>query len=104
MTDINTSLLVQMRATARDANGIGNEAEKVAESNFDDILKNFVDGVNESQQRSVQVAKDFSMERGDVGLADAMLAMQEARIHFQSMVQIRNQLVKAYEEIMRMPV
>ena len=33
-----------------------------------------------------------------------MIAMQEASVAFQLMVQVRNKVVESYQELMRMPV
>jgi len=40
----------------------------------------------------------------NVSLADAMIASQKASVAFQATVQVRNKLVAAYEEVMRMSV
>jgi flagellar hook-basal body complex protein FliE len=41
---------------------------------------------------------------GSIDVHDAMIALQRADMTFQLSVQIRNKLVQAYQEIMRMPV
>jgi flagellar hook-basal body complex protein FliE len=41
---------------------------------------------------------------GSVDIHDAMIALQRADMTMQLSVQIRNKLVSAYQEIMRMPV
>jgi flagellar hook-basal body complex protein FliE len=41
---------------------------------------------------------------GSVDIHDAMIALQRADLTMQLSVQIRNKLVSAYQEIMRMPV
>ena len=105
MSEVSTNLLIEMRALARQANGLeAGGVEAAPKENFGTVLKDMVDTVNEKQQHSKTLQSDFTMEKPGVDLVDAMLAMQEAKLHFQSMVQIRNHLVKAYEEIMRMPV
>lgn len=71
---------------------------------FNAVLKNMVNHVNETQVDSSRMTNAYS--RGDAGvdLSDAMVAMQKARVHFEAMVQVRNRLVNAYQEVMRMPV
>ncbi len=39
---------------------------------------------------------------GDVDIHDAMIAMEEASLGFQLVVQVRNKAIDAYQEIMRM--
>ncbi len=105
MSEVSTNLLIEMRALARQANGLEpGHVEQQPQESFGTVLADMVDTVNEKQQHSKALQTDFTMEKPGVELVDAMLAMQEARLHFQSMVQIRNHLVQAYEEIMRMPV
>ncbi len=41
---------------------------------------------------------------GSVDLHDAMIALQRADLTLQLSVQIRNKLVQAYQDVMRMPV
>jgi len=44
------------------------------------------------------------MLRGQLDVHDAMIALQRADLTLQFGVQVRNKLVGAYQEIMRMPV
>jgi flagellar hook-basal body complex protein FliE len=44
-------------------------------------------------------------ERGeDVPLTDVVLAMQKSSLSFEATLQVRNKVLKAYEDIMNMPV
>lgn len=54
---------------------------------------------HEADALTEQVAKGRS---GD--LAATMIAVEKAQISFQLMLQVRNKVVEAYQEIMRMPV
>lgn len=58
-----------------------------------------VEGTNASANAAVGRMLDGS---GDVH--DAMIALQRADLTLQFSVQVRNKLVQAYQEIMRMPV
>jgi len=106
MNDVNVNqLLAQMRGLAQvaqsappaqsDANGI---------SDFSSMLKSSIDKVNETQKASGALANAF--QRGEPGtdLAEVMLASQKASISFQAMVQVRNKLINAYQDIMNMPI
>ncbi len=48
--------------------------------------------------------KVSSMLDGSGDVHDAMIALQRAELTLQLTVQVRNKLVQAYQEIMRMPV
>jgi flagellar hook-basal body complex protein FliE len=44
-------------------------------------------------------------ERGDdIPLTDVVMSMQKSSLAFEATLQIRNKVLKAYEEIMNMPV
>ncbi|MEM7405993.1 MAG: flagellar hook-basal body complex protein FliE [Pseudomonadota bacterium] len=102
------ALLAQMRemaAAARaEAPGVQTDATGASDSGFATVLKQMVDQVDAAQKESAQMASDFATGEPHANLAEAMVAMQKARIHFETMVQVRNRLVTAYEEIMRLPV
>jgi flagellar hook-basal body complex protein FliE len=71
-------------------------------SSFGDTLKKLVDGVeNSSDQANGAVS---GMLDNSVDVHDAMIALQRAEMSLQLAVQIRNKLVSAYQDIMRMPV
>lgn len=54
---------------------------------------------HEADALAEQVARGHS---GD--LAATMIAIEKAQVSFQLMLQVRNKVVEAYQEIMRMPV
>ncbi len=74
------------------------------EANFSSVLKNSVEKVNEQQKTAADLVNRF--ERGDSGveLSRVMIEMQKARVSFEAVKQVRNQLVTAYQEVMSMPV
>jgi flagellar hook-basal body complex protein FliE len=50
-------------------------------------------------------ATNNAFERGEqVPLTDVVLKMQKASLSFEATLQVRNKVLKAYEEIMNMPV
>ena len=44
------------------------------------------------------------MGKPDANLQDVMISLQKASISFQTMVQVRNKLVAAYQDVMNMQV
>lgn len=70
---------------------------------FGTVLKDSIDKVNK-----LQVDADKAIEglaKGEVNnIHDTMIAIEKANISFNLMVQVRNKLVQAYEEIMRTQV
>ena len=70
---------------------------------FADSLQSALNGVNAAQQRSGDITAAY--ERGEVtDIANVMLARQEAGVAFEATLQVRNKLLSAYQEIMRMGV
>lgn len=70
---------------------------------FGDLLGGAMDSVKELQNTS-KVLKE-SYERGeDIPLTSVVLATQKASLGFEATLQIRNKLIKAYDDIMNMPV
>ncbi len=78
-------------------------ATKVGQPTFFDSVKNALDGVNDTQQKSTAMSDAF--DRGEeVPLTEVVLSMQKASLAFEATLQVRNKVMKAYEEIMNMPV
>ena len=70
---------------------------------FGDLLNQFVGEVNDKQIASGQAVNDLLAGK-DIPLHQAMIAMQEAGVAFQLMVEVRNKLLEGYKELMRMQV
>ena len=70
---------------------------------FSDTIKNYIKSVNNDQ-----IAANNSIERFLKGeekdIHNTMISIQKADISLQLMMQIRNKLVSAYQEIMRIQV
>jgi flagellar hook-basal body complex protein FliE len=70
---------------------------------FADTLKSALDGVNATQAKSEAITDAY--QRGEVtDVAKVMLARQEAGVAFEATMQVRNKLLSAYQDIMRMGV
>jgi flagellar hook-basal body complex protein FliE len=71
-------------------------------SGFGDLLGKLVSGAEEAGAGANQAVTDMVTKTGDVH--DAMIALQRAEMSLQLTVQVRNKLMQAYQDIMRMPV
>jgi len=69
---------------------------------FLDALKEAIQKVNQLQAEADQAARQFALGKAD--LQETILALEKADISFRLMMQIRNKLIKAYEEVMKMPL
>jgi flagellar hook-basal body complex protein FliE len=69
---------------------------------FGDALGKLIDGVEKTTANANDAVSNMLTKQVDVH--DAMIAMHEAETTLQLTVQIRNKLVQAYQDIMRMPI
>ena len=73
------------------------------QSPFVDALKNAVDRVDLSQKKANQAVESFlNGETEDIHAVG--MATQRADLEFNLALQVRNKVVQAYQEIMRMPL
>ncbi|TYS16288.1 flagellar hook-basal body complex protein FliE [Rossellomorea vietnamensis] len=73
------------------------------QQNFADFLKKSIEEVNTSQKNSDMLTE--KLVRGEnVDLHQVMIASQKASITMQTTMEVRNKVVEAYQEIMRMPM
>lgn len=71
------------------------------EGGFDAVLKDAIGKVSEMQGEAEKGIKEIA-SGGDV--TQAIIAMEKANTSFQVMIEVRNKLQTAYEEIMRMQI
>jgi flagellar hook-basal body complex protein FliE len=68
---------------------------------FEDALRNAIDQVQELQSNSDQQVRSLLQgERGDVHTV--MIAIEKADVAFQLMMQVRNKIVNAYQQVSQM--
>jgi len=70
---------------------------------FSEFLSGAIINVNDLQIESDKQKQDFAAGKTD-NIQDVMIAMEKADIGFQMALQIRNKVLEAYQEIMRMPI
>jgi flagellar hook-basal body complex protein FliE len=96
--------MADMRITG--VGGVGNPAAagksgKTSGAVFDEVLKDAVGKISQVQKDTETAVRELSTG-GDV--TSAVIAMEKADMTFQLMVEVRNRLITAYEEIMRMSI
>jgi len=106
MSDIDISQVInQMRVMATQA-----QSKPVAETqatqgvDFSNMLKQSLEKVNSTQKQAGQLTEAFQAGDPNTDIAQVMVALQKASVSFEAMKQVRNKLVDAYQEIMRMQV
>jgi flagellar hook-basal body complex protein FliE len=70
---------------------------------FADTLKTAMADATAAQQTADAAARDFAAGK-TTDVAATMIAMEQAAISFQLVLQVRNRLLEAYQEIQRIQV
>jgi flagellar hook-basal body complex protein FliE len=98
-------MLSVLRATAAQAGGRASEPRAASGGvDFAQVLKNTIEQVNQTQQQAEDMAAKFAAGDGNANLHEVMISLQKASLSFQEMVQVRNRLVSAYNDVMNMQV
>ena len=73
------------------------------ETSFGDLLANAIDNVEHAQNQSNQAIE--KLQTGESrNIHEVMIAMEKAGISMRLMVNMRNKIVEAYQEVMRMQI
>ncbi len=80
------------------------KAAPASQVDFAALLKKSVEQVNAGQVAATGKARDFELGAPNADLNDVMISIQKANLSFQQMVQVRNRLIAAYNEVMNMQV
>jgi len=103
MSDMNVNqVLAQMRAMSLEASG--DKVQETGGADFAAMLKQSIGSVNDAQQTAGKMTQAFETGDTNVSLAEVMIASQKASVSFQAMLQVRNKLVSAYQDVMNMPM
>lgn len=79
----------------------GSKTEKVEGPNFKEFLKNSINEMNDLNQQAEQAVEKLAS--GEVkDIHEVMIAVEKANMTFSMMMQIRNKLMQAYQEVSRM--
>jgi flagellar hook-basal body complex protein FliE len=73
------------------------------ETGFGAALSGMLNEVNELQRKAQEATVALVADR-NVDTAQAVVAIEKANVSFQFALQIRNKLLEAYQEVMRMQV
>jgi len=103
------ALLAQMRAMIEQSQGQIQrpnltETTPASKDAFSNVLKSAVDTVNANQQQAAKLSEAFQKGDPNVQMSELMVSLQKSNVSFQAMVEVRNRLVSAYQEIMNMQI
>ena len=106
MSDIDISQAIsKLQAMATAAQGqAAPKTESGGAGDFGVLLKSAIENVNDVQQQAGKLTDSFEKGDSQTDLTEVMVALQKAKISFQAMVEVRNKLVVAYQDIMNMSI
>lgn len=71
--------------------------------NFSSLIQQYVQQTNQDTKAAGEAAVNLSLGKSS-NVSETLLAVQKADLSFQLMMSVRNKLVDAYREVMRMSV
>ena len=86
-----------------DLGGISNANQPSGTKSFADTLNEAIGSVNQLQKTSDKGMQDLATGRTD-NIAEVMIASEKADIALKLMMQVRNKIIDAYQEVMKMQV
>jgi len=107
MNTINQNALLDamktMQVTA-EAKGQAIPNDMRQQNDFQSVMSKLIDTVNDAEMTSSRLKKAYELGDKDVNLTQVMIASQKSEISFQALLQVRNKLLSAYQEIMRIQI
>lgn len=77
--------------------------QRTGEKSFGDVLKDMLKDVNAMQAEADDAIARVQIENAG-SIHEAMIALEKADLSFRAMMQVRNKILEAYNEVMRMQV
>lgn len=93
------------QAAARLASQVEQNADETASRSgvdFGELVQNSFDGM--VKQGDTMEDKSLGMVEGRTDVVDVVTAIAETEVALETMVSVRDRVISAYEEIMRMPI
>ena len=106
MSDIAINqVLTQMRTVAAGISPEGLQAvESAGEPSFAKMMADAISEVNQAMRASQSVQERFESGDSSLSIAEVMITSQKANIQFTGMIEVRNKLLSAYQDIMNMQI
>ena len=78
----------------------GDRKTRTNSQGFGDVIKQAIKRVSDMQLRADQSVEQLL--KGETGIHETMIALQKADISFRLLLQVRNKVMDAYREVIRM--
>lgn len=96
---LNVNQVLPTQSNSTDVKATPYEAQKT----FGETLKEAISAVNDKQIQSDQLTTRL-VNGDDVDLFEVMVAAQKASVTLNATIEVRNKVIEAYQEIMRMQI
>lgn len=103
LTISNANKFIQNAGTSVDTQATKTTGTTEPGKSFADTLNEAIGNVNELQKNSDVKMQELATGKTD-DIAGVMIAAEQADIALRAMVQVRNKIIDAYQEIMKMQV
>ncbi len=94
---------LQVESQSNSSSSISSQTNVDGGKSFADTLKDAVQSVNQMQKDADKAMQNLATGRTD-NVAEVMIATEKADIALKLMVQVRNKIIDAYQEVMKMQV
>ena len=94
---------ISINSSQYGTNKISGGSVSETQKSFADTLNEAIQNVNELQKTSDKAMQNLATGRTD-NVAEVMISAEKADIALKLMVQVRNKIIDAYQEIMKMQV
>ena len=91
-----------LQRLANPSANLGRAVGEAGGPSFGELLKSAVGGVLEAGRKSD--AQTHAMASGKANVVDVVTAVAETEVAVEALVAVRDRMITAYEEIMRMPI
>jgi flagellar hook-basal body complex protein FliE len=88
--------------TAAIGGGLGNAAAPGSGPSFSNVLKDVIDAVAQAAHKSDAQAQ--AVASGKANMIDVVTAVAETETTFQTLVSVRDKVIAAYEEVLKMQI
>jgi flagellar hook-basal body complex protein FliE len=88
--------------TANIGGGLGNTAAQGSGPSFSNVLKDVIDAVSEAAHKSDAQAQ--AVASGKANMIDVVTAVAETETTFQTLVSVRDKVIAAYEDVLKMQI
>ena len=78
------------------------KSSETGDTSFSAVLKEAIGGVLDAGRKSD--AQQQAMANGKANIVDVVTAVSETEVAVEAMVSVRDRVIQAYEEIMKMPI